>query len=185
MKKFIYVLVFLCIFAYGCGRVGENTVKDILEKDPSFEKIVRLKKEINAEISELSDKYCKEQDASIQKIRSIKKDMQEGKAKLNAKILSLKQKINPEINELTAKLEKKKTKYKLKKEELKDVRARTTSIQKLLGEKSELSLSGDEISIWNKRAQNLVKKEDSLIRELDELQSRTRIIKTEIKILKE
>ena len=97
----------------------------------------------------------------------------------------LKEKANPDIEALKAKLEKTQSEYNLKKKELKDSISSLKNIRRLLARKSKLLLTGDEISVWNKRIGDLEKKINSLHNELDRLKSQTRLIKTEIKILKQ
>ncbi|MBL7157453.1 MAG: hypothetical protein ISS92_04755 [Candidatus Omnitrophica bacterium] len=181
----ILTLFFIIIFLTGCGRVSENTLKDILEKDPSFERTLNQKKNINAKISSLRDNFNKEKDLTAQKIRTLKGALRTGKNNLDSQISLLKDKMKPKIHELKDELAKKRSEYKLKKKEITEHASKLKSIRKLLAKKGELSLSGDEISIWNKRVSSLEKEIDSLLKEIDKLRSKISLLGTEIKILKE
>ncbi len=159
----ILLVIILFVSLTGCGCVSESTLSEVLERDPSFKKVLDAKRRLNTKILALEDK----------------------KQSLNAQIALLKQEGNPDIEALKAKLEKTQSKYNLKEKELKDSISSLKDIRKLLERKSKLLLTGDEISVWNKRIGDLEKKVNSLHNELDRLKSQTRLIKTEIKILKQ
>ncbi|UCD54750.1 MAG: hypothetical protein JSV93_04295 [Candidatus Omnitrophota bacterium] len=159
----ILLVIILFVSLSGCGHVSEGTLSEILERDPSFKKVLEAKKRLNTKILALENK----------------------KQSLDAQIALLKQEANPDIEMLQAKLESVRSEYKLNERELKDSISSLKNIRRLLERKSKLLLTGDEISVWNKRIGDLEKKINSLHNELDRLKSQTRLIKTEIKILKQ
>ncbi|MBN1354594.1 MAG: hypothetical protein JW994_08020 [Candidatus Omnitrophica bacterium] len=185
ISKIIYTAyaVFICAFFTGCVGVTEDGLKGILEKDSSFSRMLEAKKRVNAKIAALKDEYKKEKESLDQKMRSLKTDLQAKKDSLDERISSLKSEIEPEIKLLKEKLSERVSDYRSKSQNLKDSLSKLDNIEKLLNRKEGLSLSGDEISIWNKRAADL-NREISFIRQsLDELKEKIRILKTEIKVL--
>ena len=179
------ILFLLILFLAGCGRVSESTLSSILEKDPSFAKALDEKKQIDLKISSLKDSFSKEKDATIRKIQSLKDELNAKKDNLNKDILLFKREMEPVIQGFKSELEGKKTDYKLKAKELSEAISKAKNIQKLLERKSELSLSGDEISIWNQRVARLQREISSLQKDLDAARNKIYILKTEIKILEE
>ena len=185
MKKLITLILVLLICLTGCGRVSENTLNDVLEKDPSFKRILEAKKRIKTKILSTKNDFNEEKDITIEKVRALNEGLRDKKNNLRTQIASLKQELEPKILALRAKLVEKYSEYKSRAKDLNDSLSKLKNIGKLLEKKSELSLSGDEVSIWNKRVGNLEKKINFLRGELDKLRSQTRLLKTEIKILKE
>jgi len=162
MKKVILLFLIVSIALSGCGYVSESSLDEVLQRDPSFKKLLDSKKRLSAKIAALEDK----------------------KQRLDTEILLLRQETNPDIQKLEAKLEKTRSEYDFKKKSLKDSISSLKNIRRLLDRKSKLLLTGDEISVWNKRIANLEKEIDSTRIKLDKLKSQARLIKTEIKILK-
>jgi cell division protein FtsB len=162
MKVLILLFLIANLSFSGCGYVSQSTLDKILEKDPSFRKLLSAKKQLDKKILALEEK----------------------KAGLNAQIALLREETSPAIQTLEAKLEKIRAEYSLKKNALKDSKSSLKNIRKLLDRKSKLLLTGDEISVWNKRIRDLEKEITTLHTGLDSIKSQTRLIKTEIKILK-
>ena len=174
------VLSFLLI---GCGRASENTLKDILVRDPSFSNLLDMKNNVTARIAKLKDEYNKEKASILQKITLLKEGLNTSRNKLKNQTLSLRQELEPKIGILKNKLTTVEATYRLKKQTLRDSMGKLQNINKLLSKKGELSLSGDEVLIWNKRSNNLEGEISSLQKDLDGLRDKIRILKTEIKIL--
>jgi len=149
MKIFVPITLILLFSLAGCGRVSEDTLNNILEKDPAFGKALNAKKKIKSQIA------------------------------------SLKGEMAPKIDALEAKLEEAHAEYKSKTKAKKELLHKLKSIRRLLTKKNELTLTGDEISIWNKRAAGLEKEIDTVKKTLAELRNKTYLLKTEIRILKE
>ena len=185
INRVLFLFFGLCIFLAGCNRISENTVNEILEKDPAFGRLLEEKRSIKAKIYALDDKFSKERDETLGKIELLKKGLNDKNKKLNEEVLSLKQSFNPTIDVLEADLLKRYAKRTEKAKALKDASGKLQNITKLLEKKGELSLSGDEIAIWNTRIKSLEEKITAIQRGLDELDAGTRILKTEIAILKE
>jgi homoserine dehydrogenase len=185
MRKGISLILIAGVCFAGCGRVGENTLSGILEKDPSFRKILNAKKRIDAKALSLKENYDKEKTRSAQKIRLLKENLQNMKNDIDAEIRSVKQEMEPQIRMLKAALEEARAEYERGSKFLKSSLDKLKNIKKLLTKKSELALSGDEISIWNKRAAGLKKEIDASKRALEELKNKTYLLKTEIRILQE
>ena len=153
MKNTI-ILVLVLVLA-GCGRVSESTLNEVLEKDPSFKKILDAKKRANDKI-----------------------------ASLREEILSLRKEIEPAAERLKAQLEAKYSEYRLKRKGLRDSVSKLKNIKHFLEKKDALPLSADEISVWKRRLANLENEINGLKQDLVSLQERIRLLKTEIKILK-
>lgn len=174
----------LLIFSLaGCG--GRSSVEEILEKDPSFQKDLDTQKRIKTLISELEKEYGSEKDLAKQEIRAIEKELEEKRQALNSKIISLKKDLHPKIEFLRTRLQETNSIYKQKLATFKDSQKRLKNIKKLLAKKSDLTLSADETSIWNKRAGKLEKEIASLRQDIDNLRGDTRILQAEIGLLKD
>ena len=155
LKKLLFIAILFLGLA-GCGGVNEISLEKVLEKDPSFGKLLAAKKRINTKIAALSEE-----------IRSVR------------------QTLEPKIDALKAKLDEARSEAKTKSLELKESLSKSKNIKKLLIKKKDLSLSGDEVSIWNKRSVDLQNRIDSLKRDLVELQNKAHLLKTEIQILED
>jgi len=185
MKKLIIPILLLPVLLVGCGRVTEGALNEVLQKDPSFAKLLNAKRGISAKASEAKKDFEKKKKAVRQEIRSLEENLQKEKNSTDKRILALKEEMAPRIDALKARLVRKRSEYKLKKTELKTSLAKLANIKKLLVRKKDLALSGDEISVWNKRVAKLEREIASTRKLLLELQSQTRLLKIEIKILQE
>ena len=185
MKKIVFLLLVFSVCLTGCGRVSESALSGVLEKDPSFRKVLDKKENISAKILKLNASYKKEKDVTIKSIYALKEGLRTKKDNLKTRIAGLGKELGPEIDLLKKKLDGKTSEYKLKRKTLKEARAKLKNIRKLLKKKSDYSLSGEEISVWNKKAAALEKKIARVNKDLDELRSKIRLLRTEIKILKE
>lgn len=185
MKASILAFLIIAISLSGCGRVSENALNNVLEKDPSFKRILEEKKRVSEKILSAKNDFNEEKDITIKKARALKEGLRDKKNNLRTQIASLKKEIEPKILALKAKLVEKSSEYKSKLKGLNDSLSKLKNIRKLLEKKSELSLSGDEVFIWDKRVGNLEKKINFLRGELDKLRSQIHLLKTEIKILKQ
>jgi chromosome segregation ATPase len=185
MRKKIGIILVITVCFAGCGRVSEETVKEVLDKDPSFRRVLNAKRDISEKINALKVNFTKERDATLQELRSLKEELKKKESDLATRIMSLTQEIEPKILALRAKLNEKNTEYKLKAKDLGASRAKLKNMKKLLEKKGELSLSGDEITVWNNRIENLEKEIVSLQGDIDKVRSEISVLKTEIKILKQ
>lgn len=158
----ILLIATLSFSLVGCGSVSEETLSEILEWDPAFEEALNAKKRISAKIAALET----ERDS------------------IKSQIAALKDNLKPEIQSIKAKLEKTHTEYALKKKEHGNSLAKLKNIKKLLEKKGELALSADEISIWQTRVGRLEEEIASSRKTLDKLRNKSRLLKTEITILR-
>ena len=185
MQRTGFLLLVMVFFLTGCGRVSESKIKEVLKKDPSFEKDFNRKKQIAAKIADLKNFYQREKRDTTGKIRAFKTSLKDKRNNLERAILSLEAEIQPNIRSLRAALFDKRSEYALTNKEFKGSLAKAANIRKLLKKKKELALSSDEVSVWNKRVRKLEKKIVALRKTLDKIRAQTRLIKTEIRILEE
>ena len=185
MKTILALILISFLFTTGCGKVSESALDEVIDLDPSFEKVLEAKKDINAEILALKNDFDKERTTATQKMSELKEDLKLKQGAMSAKIISLRQEIAPEIDAIRRNLEEAHEAYKVKETYIKGAISKVKSIKDLLNKKGELSLPGDEVSIWNKRATKLEKEISSVKQSLDELRTKIRILKTELKILQQ
>ena len=182
-KAITQILIIGLAFLVGCGGVSKKTIENVLDKDPSFRKIYSSKKDIDAKILTLRNNIEKEKDLTRQHVEKLRASLRSKKHTYKKEIESLKHRLDPETQELQKELLEQKKKYRAKAKELTGLLSKLKNIQKLLEKKTELSLSGDEISVWNKRIRNLERDIITSQKKLDELRSRIHLLKIEIKIL--
>ena len=169
----------------GCGRVGEKTINEVLERDPGFRKIYGEKQRIREKIADLKSGYLKEKDRTSGKIRELKENLALKKQNFRSQSVSLGREMEPKIVGLQSELKAKKEEFKVKKRELAEASSKLTSIGKFLEKKGEFSLTADEIAIWNDRTDSLKKEITSLRKDLDTIEGKIHLLKTEIRILKQ
>ena len=185
MNKQILFPIILSVLLAGCGRVSESTLNEILDKDPAFGRILNEKKRIDTEIGSLTDNFNKQKSVTDTKIDSLREVIKVEKESLHTRIASLKEAMTPEVFAIKERLQEKRSEYKLRAGNLKGSIAKLKNISKLLKKKDELSLSGDETSVWKKRLQGLDKEIISDRQNLERLRAKIRLLKTELAILKE
>lgn len=182
MRGTTLTTLILIVLLAGCGRVSEKAINEVLEKDPSFSEILKAKKNINSKIISLEENFKKEKDSATAKILAAKENIREKKKALSSQILSLKGQMDPKILTLKAKLDERRSEYTIEAKELSVARAKLKNMTKLLNKKKELSLSGDEITIWTRRIENLKMDIASYSSDLDKIKSRIRTLELEIRI---
>ena len=185
MKILIPATLILYFLLTGCGRVDEGTRDMVLEKDPSFRKVLNEKDLLNEKITSLRENFKETKDALSKKIQALEEELKAGESELEERIASIKKEIGPKIEALKAGALEARAEYGEKTGILKASINKLANIKKLLKNKQELALSGDEISIWNKRSSGLEDEINTVKKDLDRLQNKTNLLKTEIKILNE
>ena len=129
-------------------------------------------------VSESALNSVLEKDPAFRKILDAKKRAKE-------KIASLQSEMEPKIEALKLSLGEARAEYKAKAALVKNSGRKLKSIKKLLSKKNDLALSGDEISIWNKRIVDLEEEIISLKRDIEDLRNKAHLFKTEIRILQD
>jgi len=129
-------------------------------------------------VSESALNSVLEKDPAFRKILDAKK-------RTRKKIASLQSEMEPKIEALKLSLTEARSEYKAKAALVKNSRHKLKNIKKLLSKKNDLALSGDEISIWNKRIEDLEKEIISLKRDIEDLRNKAHLFKTEIRILQD
>lgn len=185
MKILTSAALVLYFLLAGCGRPDEGARNLVLEKDPSFQKVLNEKDRLNEKIASLRESFKKKKDALSQEIRAIEGELEAGKSELEEQVASIKKEIGPKIEALKAGALEAREEYGEKARILKASIGKLANIKKLLNKKSELALSGDEISIWNKRSSELEDEINTVKKDLDRLRNKTNLLKTEIRILNE
>jgi len=185
MKILVPIVLILSFILAGCGKVSDATLDEVLEKDPSFRRMLDEKNRVNAKVASLNEAFEKEKKLTLKKVTSLKKKIDLLQAELKTEIDSVKNRMAPKIEGVRNELGDARATEKVKARLLKGSVQKVKNIKKLLAKKNDLSLSGDEISIWNKRASELEKEIDTLKKEIGELRDKSRLLKTEIRILTE
>jgi len=155
MKILTSVVLILYFLLAGCGRVDEGALNLVLEKDPSFRKVLNEKNGLSERIASLQENFKEKKDALSQKIRALKEELEAGESEVEEQIASIRKEIGPKIEALKAGAREARVEYGEKAKILKASIGKLANIKKLLQKKKELALSGDEISIWNKRSSDL------------------------------
>jgi len=182
-KLNLFIITVLLCGVLGCGRVSQDTLEALTKKDPSFAKILENKRQIDRKIETLKNDYAEEKISVEKEIKNLKKKLHVKKNKIDSQIKDLRQEMDPDIHALKVRLEEMRAEYKSRSEELKDCLGKLNNIKRLLAKKNDLSLSGDEISLWNRRIATFKKDIDSLNDELSRLRDKMNIVSMEIKIL--
>jgi len=183
--KIIHVILLALLFLAGCGKVSEETVRSVLERDPSFEKALDTKRRINGKIENLRGHFMKEEEGITAKIHNLREELDKKKETCLLKIESLQKELDPVILELRDRFDEAKAEYRLRKEDLRTSVTKLADINKLLKKKEDRSLSGDEISVWKRRAGKLEKEIMSLEGQLETLRDKVSLLQAEIRILKQ
>ena len=181
-KRLTFIVLALIFFA-GCGPVDQETVNEVLTKDPSFANILKEKSRNNEKILSLQAEFNKEKDKILNDIITKRDNLRTKEDSFKTEVLSIRKKMEPELQKLKSGLEKAKVEYEEIKGQLNNSIDKLKNIKKLLNKKGELSLSGDEVSVWNNRIKELDVKIASYGKDLDKLKSKMRLIRTEIKII--
>jgi len=179
------LVLFLVLLLAGCGRVSEKTVAGVLEKDPSFAQALKEKESAARKVEALKFSMKEARGKTNSEIGLLRKSLTVKKAEIKEKIRIQQIKITPLIDGLSAKLRQTQIEYDIAKDTLSERLEKLKSIRSLLLKKDKLTLSGDEIALWNRRTEDLDREINSLKNDLDRLSARIHLLKTEIKILRE
>lgn len=178
-------ILFLVLLLAGCTGVDEKTVADVLEKDPSFARVLKEKDSTARKIEALKFSMKEAREKTNSEIGLLRKGLTVKKAEIKEKIRIQQTKITPLIDGLSAKLRQTQIEYDIVKDTLSERLEKLKSIRSLLLKKDKLTLSGDEIALWNRRTEDLDREINSLKNDLDGLKAKINLLKTEIKILRE
>ncbi len=181
----IFIVFFFLLSLTGCGRMSDEATEELLKRDPSFRSILENKRSVESEINSLRDQYRREKEESRAKTNAINESLASERAKIKAQIEALENRLQPEIDGLKAKLYESRSLYADKKLELKDDIYKLKNIEGVLSKKGDLSLSGDEVSVWSRRIEKIKKDINSTRRQLERLAADIDILKTELRLLEQ
>lgn len=182
MYKYLLILISALILS-GCGRSGGKMLDEAPEKDSSFKEVLDAKTRIENKVSSLREDYKKEKESFDKNVAALKEELRVKKNNTASRIAEMQKELAPKIRALKSKLASLRAERNLKKQNLKNAISKMKNIKKLLKKKEALSLSADEVSIWNKRQDNLSEEMDFTKKELARIRDKTRLLEAEIKIL--
>jgi len=181
VKIFFAGLVIILIFA-GCSEPTAEMEKKILAYDPSFQKLLNKRNAVRGE----ADKQKAVFRAKKQVINNKIKVMQEEKTRLDKEYTSLEEKtmrqIQPGKRELRKALMELGYQYKQKAEALRSIDRDINEINSLINKKESLSLTQEEMRIWNDRLAALIEKKEIQSLEKSKLKEEIEITKLKIKV---
>ena len=185
MMYFYGVVLVMSLFFQGCSPLNTaETEKKIVKYDPSFQKLLNKRNSLQCELEQKKTIFREKK----QKINDKIKVMREEKLQLEKEQLSLEEQITrqiqPEKRELQKSLIEMSYQYKQKAELGRSIDRDIDEINSLIKKKESLSLTQDEMRIWNERMSSLIENKESVNLEKSKLKEEIEITKLKIKVFR-
>jgi len=185
MMFFCGVILVMSFFFQGCSPFNmAETEKKIVEYDPSFQKLLNKRNSLQCELDRKKTIFREKK----QKINDKIKGMQEEKLQLEKEQLSLEEQITrqiqPEKRELKKSLMEISYQYKQKSELCRSIDRDIDEINSLIKKKESLSLTQEEMRIWNERLASLIENKENVNLEKNKLKEEIEITKLKIKVFR-
>jgi chromosome segregation ATPase len=188
---FAFCVLFAALFSSGCGENPRETEEMILKEDPSFREELGERDAIQAEADAERDSYRKKADELDAQISLLKEQItifNRKKADLRgahaAALEDIRKKVAPQKRALEQDLAEKKRLLKRKEIELRHVARDIEEIKGLVDKKERLSLTREEVQVWNDRYSSLTQHRSGIEKEIIQLKNDIEITKLKIKVLK-
>ena len=183
-------MIFACIAVVspvlifsGCVENNAESIKKVLTYDPSFQKLLDKKNDIQAKLSS-SKADRNEKQRAIEGQIAVLKDKRSGvKADYLSSAVQLKKQIDPDRRNLYQQLLDAKNRLNDKNAELADAEKDMAEIDALVKKKDRLELTREEMQVWNKRITFLTRKKEVIVKEITDLKKDIDITKLKIKVL--
>ncbi|MBF0216214.1 MAG: hypothetical protein HQL30_04380 [Candidatus Omnitrophica bacterium] len=162
----------------------EEAEKKIVDYDPLFAKLLEKRDLIQNEISDIGALYRKAANAIYIQIESLKKKREDLRVEYLQALEAKKQQLVPDQQELRNKLIDISARFKIKTNEMNDVKRDISEVDNLMQKKNRLDFTKEEIQVWNKKHSILLEREATLGQELTKLGEEIGMLRLKIKVLK-
>jgi uncharacterized coiled-coil DUF342 family protein len=162
----------------------EEAEKKIVDYDPMFPKLLEKRDLIQNEISDIGAMYRKAANAIYIQIESLKKKREDLRVEYLQSVEAKKRQLIPDQQELRNKLIDLSARFRIKTNEMNDVKRDIGEVDNLMQKKNRLDFTKEEIQVWNKKHSILLEREASLGQDIAKLGEEIRILKLKIKVLK-
>ena len=174
----------LCLSAQGCGEDRAEFEKKIIARDPSFQKTLDNRNSLREQLdSQKAILLRKEKEISAQ-INALKEKKVSARKEYSQQVQKIKRQIQPKKRQLQRDLIDMARRYKHKKQQVRDIDRDINEINGLIKKKDALSLTQEEIRIWNDRLASLIEKKEGINAEKDKLEAGIETTKLKVKVLK-
>ena len=184
IKYFLSVLIFILSFSIaGCNQDSSKLEKEILEQDSSFQKQIDFRNSLRQQISKERNEYQNKIDEYDEQIEINKNKKEFIRKEYQSKIDKIKRQIEPQRREFERQISDFEREYDAKNKEIGYTDRDIKEIASLIDKKDTLSLTQEELSTWNDRLANLIRKKERLSSELNRIRSEIEITKNKIRII--
>ncbi len=176
----------LCSFSLaGCNQLidKKKAAEQVLAIDPTFEKILQNKKDIDEEITQLRDQIRKQRQIYESKVAVIREEFNSQRASSTSEIERLKRQLDPYRQQTDSQINSVKLQLKQKLRAHKNINSMSKQATKLLEGKKAVELSSTERKEWERRLYNLSTQKKDLNQEILQLKDRLRTLQLKKRLL--
>ncbi|MBL7072219.1 MAG: hypothetical protein ISS33_00395 [Candidatus Omnitrophica bacterium] len=184
MIYFCGIILVIGLFFQGCSTNTAQEEKKILAHDASFQKLLNKRDSLQNEANQKAELFRKKGKDIDNKIKIMQKE----KVRLKKEYLSVEEKImrqlQPEKRALQKTLRELTYQYKQKADAVRSIDGDINEINTLIKKKESLSLTQEEMRIWNERLAALIEKKETVITEKNKVKKEIEITKLKIKVFR-
>ena len=168
----------------GCTAVSSEKKEEVLDKDPSFRRILDKKSRANSEIADLKMELKNKKNIANAKIDTLKKEFKKEKERIGSEIKGLESQINSERSLIED--EKKLLARDIQEKESKLANTEKTikDLENLISKEGTLDISQAEVTRWQQRIKVLEEEKKEIRKVLKALRSELGILDAKIKLLR-
>jgi len=184
MAYFFGFILVMSLFFQGCSTDTAREEKTILAHDPSFQKLLDKRNSLQNEADQKAELFRKKGQEIDGKMNVLRKE----KERLNKEYLSVEEKITrqlqPEKRDLQKTLRELIYQHKQKSDAIRSVDGDIKEINALINKKESLSLTQEEMRIWNERLASLLEKKETAVKGKSEVKKEIEITRLKVKVFK-
>lgn len=178
----MFVLITFCSCDWFYNK--DEAKKLILQKEPSFVKILNEKERIDKDIGKIKNLLSNKKEMTNTKIKILKREYAQEAKKLNLEIQNLQSQLNVHIEKIDLDIRSLSGKLKSKKRILKNIESMIKEAGNLLTGDSQIQLAPKERKRWQKKLNDLKSQKKEVFKEVESLKDTLHREKTKIKLLR-
>jgi hypothetical protein len=184
LRRIALVLFCALVFSQqGCVEKREETLKNILAYDPSFQSVLDKRNSLQEKLNSQKTSLLRKEMEIGEGIIALKEKKALAKEEYASSVENIKRQMQPEKRRLKQDLLEINRRHRLKRVELSGIERDISEINSLIKKKDKLALTQEEMQTWNKRLSLLLKKKVFLESEVKKLKKEGEITKLKIGVL--
>lgn len=185
-KRSLFLVIIIMGLLAGCGQMGRQAelLEELLQEEPSFEKVLTKKDKLDSQIEELKVRLDQEEKLFQSKVSALRDEFNSKNIQIKEQINQLRLELEPERQRINLMIAQRSQELKFKLKTLKGSKVMMKNVEKLLDRRKHLELPQTERSRWQERVTYLEGRIENLNQEIFKLRKNLRQLKIKKTLLR-